>query len=292
MDLNLPKHPDARYFAKLFKRDSYRSFRLDVEAVIAGLATPFERGKAFEVWAEGFLVAVEGLDPRGLWRPEDDLLPRLERQRLGLPRADIGIDSVYLSETDGAYQFKFRIGRLNLTRDDLATFLALAYQCQFPNKIVVTNSERIDSLTHHAVTLIRGSRLDELSPEQLGQIADYLQARPVKKDNLLEPRQDQFEAVCEINHLLRQSSRAQEYGFCGTGKTLVQLWLMESRAPRTTLVLVPSLWLLSQIRNDWLEQRRTPFMYRCICSDEKIKREDGEITLDDCNFPVFTRPRI
>lgn len=283
----IPKHPGAGRYAYLFNQ--FRSFKEDVEALIARLPTPKERGLAFELWCEGYLVEIEGIDPANLWRPEDEMLPPLERQRLGLPREDIGIDSVYFSHTDDAYQFKFRIGRESLCRTDLATFLALAYQCKCHNKIVVTNSERIDPLTHKEVTLIRGSRLDELTPDQLKRIADYVNQEPVAKEDWKEPRQDQYEAICEINQILRTDAQTQCYSFCGTGKTLLQLWLMENRQPETTLVLVPSLLLLSQIRGDWLEEKRTEFLSRAVCSDWQVKRGgEPDISITDLNFPLLT----
>jgi predicted helicase len=67
-----------------------------------------------------------------------------------------------------------------------------------------------------------------------------------------QPRGDQIEALDRINAKLAFADRAQSIQFCGTGKSLVSLWLMESRAPDTTLVLVPTLALLSQIRSDWI----------------------------------------
>ena len=54
---------------------------------------------------------------------------------------------------------------------------------------------------------------------------------------------------------------------CGTGKTLVSLWVKERLDAKRTLVLVPSLGLLSQILNEWTAQSRVPFEVLCVCSD-------------------------
>jgi predicted helicase len=220
-------------------------------------------------------------------------VPIVERERLGLPRDDEGIDSVYLSLNDDAYQFKFRTGRPTLCFRDLATFGFLVYKCNFHKKIVVSNSERLEPRLRKSFTLIRGSRLDQLTPDQLKAIADYIKQKPVKKKPH-DPRWDQFEAICEINHILRTEARTQCIEACGTGKTLVGLWLMEDRQPKTTLVLVPTLALLSQTRTEWLDQKRNKFIHRCICSDfddGKQNGEDRDIPPEDCDFPISTRPK-
>ena len=41
---------------------------------------------------------------------------------------------------------------------------------------------------------------------------------------------------------------------------------------QTTLVVVPSLALLRQIRNEWAEQRKTVYDYLCVCSEADIDK--------------------
>ncbi len=76
---------------------------------------------------------------------------------------------------------------------------------------------------------------------------------------------------------------------CGTGKTLVSLWVKERLAAKRTLVLVPSLGLLSQIVNDWTSASRESFEVLCVCSDQTAgKQEEDEaiISVSDLSFPV------
>ena len=76
---------------------------------------------------------------------------------------------------------------------------------------------------------------------------------------------------------------------CGTGKTFVCLWVKERLKAKRTLVLVPSLGLLSQILNDWTFAAREQFDALCVCSDQTVNRreEDEAISLvSDLPFPV------
>ena len=78
---------------------------------------------------------------------------------------------------------------------------------------------------------------------------------------------------------------------CGTGKTFVSLWVKERLDAKRTLVLVPSLGLLSQILNDWTAAARLPFDALCVCSDQTAGRreeqEDEAISsVSDLAFPV------
>src|SRR5262249_33301381 len=85
------------------------------------------------------------------------------------------------------------------------------------------------------------------------------------------------------------SSRGQLVMACGTGKTFVCLWVKERLKAKRTLVLVPSLGLLSQILNEWTFAAREQFDALCVCSDQTVNRreEDEAISLvSDLPFPV------
>jgi superfamily II DNA or RNA helicase len=78
---------------------------------------------------------------------------------------------------------------------------------------------------------------------------------------------------------------------CGTGKTFVSLWVKERLDAKRSLVLVPSLGLLSQILSDWTLAARVPFDVLCVCSDQtagkREEEEDEAISLvSDLAFPV------
>ncbi len=84
---------------------------------------------------------------------------------------------------------------------------------------------------------------------------------------------------------------------CGTGKTLVALWAAEALKPKTVLVLVPSLALLSQTLPDWCKQSKwgNRFRYLCVCSDGSVdqsaKNDDYALNQSDLEFTVTTEAK-
>ncbi len=63
---------------------------------------------------------------------------------------------------------------------------------------------------------------------------------------------------------------------CGTGKTYVTLWVKEALNAQRTLVLVPSLGLLSQLLREWTHAASVPFELLCVCSDASVGGKAGD----------------
>ncbi|MCX6026465.1 MAG: DEAD/DEAH box helicase family protein, partial [Chloroflexi bacterium] len=88
---------------------------------------------------------------------------------------------------------------------------------------------------------------------------------------------------------LQTADRGQLIMACGTGKTYVTLWIKEQLAAQLTLVLVPSLGLLSQLLHEWTFAAATPLEVLCVCSDQTVgtKGNDEAIhSVADLAFPV------
>ena len=73
-----------------------------------------------------------------------------------------------------------------------------------------------------------------------------------------EPRPHQLEAIENVIAGFGTADRGQLVMACGSGKTFVALWVKERLKAKRTLVLVPSLNLLSQIINEWTFAARQP----------------------------------
>ena len=104
-----------------------------------------------------------------------------------------------------------------------------------------------------------------------------------------EPRPHQIEAIDNVISGFRTADRGQLVMACGTGKTFICLWVKERLKAKRTLVLVPSLGLLSQILNEWTFAAREQFDALCVCSDQTVNRreEDEAISLvSELPFPV------
>ena len=55
---------------------------------------------------------------------------------------------------------------------------------------------------------------------------------------------------------------------CGTGKTLTGQRISERLDSKNTLVLLPSLLLLSKTVADWVSEKEADFIYLPVCSDK------------------------
>src|SRR3990167_63612 len=76
---------------------------------------------------------------------------------------------------------------------------------------------------------------------------------------------------------LRESFQLADRGklimACGTGKTFTTLWIKEHISAQSTLVLLPSLGLLSQTLREWTFAAKDSFSLLCVCSDKTVGKK-------------------
>ena len=78
---------------------------------------------------------------------------------------------------------------------------------------------------------------------------------------------------------------------CGTGKTLIALWVAERLHCQRTLVLMPSLSLLAQTMREWTAHASKPFDILPVCSDETVRGGDHLVSYtSELGLPVTTDP--
>ena len=287
-------HPRA---AGLIAAGLYRdlsSFR-ELEARIAALPEEIVRGDAFETFVEGYLRTMPVFQCADLWLVGQ--VPLDVRRALNLPADAKGIDGVFRTKSGGyiPYQVKSRIGRGKLGVADVATFLGLTERAS--DRLLVSNANRCatDVENRDGLRFLCGSDFDELSLEDLSAIAACLEDRPAERSRAV-PREDQAKALACIGDALQTHARATVVMPCGTGKTLVQLWAAERLSPRTVLVLLPSLALLSQTLGEWCHHTAWAgrYEYLCVCSDPTVSAAQDAIAIrsTDVPFHVDTDPAV
>ena len=257
------------------------------------MPTKKDRGDAFEVFAEAYLATQKLVSAEEVW-PADQV-PIAVLQTCRLPIKDMGADGVYktLAGQYNAYQSKFRTGRPALGWEELSTFMGLTDQVG--ERVLFTNCDDLSSVMddRSGFFCIRGTDLEGLTKDELSAIADWLQGAaftPKRK----EPKPHQTEALEAILAALEKHDRVTAVMACGTGKTLVSLWLAERRKAKRILVLVPSLMLIRQTLHAWLKEtswERPRFI--AVCSDPTVvKSKGGEdaviVHQQDVDFPVTT----
>jgi predicted helicase len=270
--------------------DGLESFG-DLETRLAALPTQQDRGDAFEVFAEAYLATQKLVGAEEVW--PTDQTPIAVLQACSLPVNDLGADGVYKTWAGqhNAYQVKFRTGRPALTWQELSTFMGLTDQVG--ERVLFTNCDDLPTVmeARSGFFCIRGNDLDRLTRDDLKAIAEWLRNAaftPQRK----EPLPHQEEALEAILGGLKDQDRITTVMACGTGKTLVSLWVAERGKAQRVLVLVPSLALIRQTLHEWLKEtswERPRFI--AVCSDPTVAQgaEDALIVHQrDLDFPVTT----
>ena len=175
----------------------------------------------------------------------------------------------------------------------MSTFMGLTDQAE--HRVLLTNSDDLPELMNErrGFSCTRGTDLDELTEGELEAIDSWLRGSFVRPQPL-DPLSHQAEALDAILKGLEDHDRVTSVMACGTGKTLTALWLAERLDAQRILVLVPSLWLISQALHEWLKQtswERPKF--RVVCSDPTVTKEAKDeivVRQSELDFPVNTNP--
>jgi len=297
------RHPKATFYVQRQLFSGLTSFA-ELEQKIAALPDEQSRGAAFEVFAEAYLATQRKHDAAQVWPHGSVPLDILKN--LGLTQQDQGVDGVLqtLLGQFNAYQVKFRTGRPALTWRELSTFIGLADSPHIHSRVLLTNCDELPAVLNEkqGFFCIRGADLDRLEAGDFrameAWLADAAYIAPKKS-----PQPHQTEALDALLPALQTHDRVSAIMACGTGKTLLALWIAENVAQASSpagssgvpvariLVLLPSLALLRQTLHEWLRETRLPSLaYLCVCSDPTVKEGIDTLTTQqsDLDFQVST----
>jgi superfamily II DNA or RNA helicase len=252
-------------------------------------ATRSAAGFAFEPAVKWFLET----DPRYSSRLKKIWLWKDWPKRWG---PDTGIDLI-AEDVDGkiwaiqSKQYDPKGGLLSKTHID--SFLADSINELIDCRLLVTTSQ---GLGRNATQTV--ARQNRVCPINVLSYADLVSAPvewpsdPVnlkggKPRQASKPRPHQRKALKDLDGL---ADRGQLIMACGTGKTLTALWASERLNSQRTLVLLPSLTLLSQTVTEWTANQSREFAYLPVCSDETVSRGSDAAMMftSDLQFPVTT----
>jgi len=284
-------HPKAAFFLRQNLFSGVEKFT-EIEERISALLDEKSRGDAFEVFAEAYLATQRKYDSANVWPLS--AVPSETLQLLALRSHDCGVDGIFktLLGHFSAYQVKFRSNRPSLTWRELSTFMGLADSQQIRSRVLITNCDDLPSILNdrQGFFCIRGSDLDRLEAQDFRAIEAWLadtEFVAAKK----QPRPHQSRALDSLIPAFEKQDRVTAIMACGTGKTLVALWVAEKLQARRILVLLPSLALLRQVLHEWLRESSLPdIAYLCVCSDPTVKDGVDSISTlqSDLDFEVST----
>jgi superfamily II DNA or RNA helicase len=247
------------------------------------------RGKQFERvtkwWLENDPVHSRQIEKVWLW----DEWPEY-------PGRDIGIDLVarLLDGSLMAVQAKCVNEGRAIPKSELDSFVSAASSSTFKHKMLVATTDGLSAnaqrmLADQHVVRVMLSDL-EASVDVWPNSIDHLDQHPVQPK--ATPRPHQQQAISDVATGMSDHDRGQLIMACGTGKTLTALWITEQLKPAVTLVLVPSLNLLSQTLSEWSKNTTSDWSYLCVCSDDTVNKSDDQpiSTVDELPFEVTTNP--
>ena len=291
------KHKSAQWFLKQGFFEGIKSFK-EFEARTGKLADTVEMGDALEILVEALLHQDKVLNAKDVWVVGS--IPSNIRKALNLPNDSKGIDGVYEDQAGNyiPYQVKYRTDMDTLPYGEISPFLGITEK-SLQDRMIFTNARKlsVDVANRTGVRSFRADKFHELTEADFKDIYAWLTDKKAEPKNRYTPLTHQREAIEKITAGLKEADRTTAVMACGTGKTLVALWAAEAQDPKTVLVLVPSLALLSQTLPDWCKQTTwgNRFRYLCVCSDASVDREakqDGyTYKQEDLEFPVTTEPK-
>ena len=188
-----------------------------------------------------------------------DEIPTDLRQKLKLSSVEHGIDLLIVDHDEQiiAVQCKFKNDetlKLNWNADKLGNFFGFArnanLHCIFSNSSDITQVAQ--SLTEN-FKFFSYSHLQNISAATFEKMRTALIGEPIKEIKKPTPHDYQQDAIDAVVNHFKENERGQLILPCGAGKTFTSLWIKEKLQATNTLVLVPSLALLRQIKSNWNE---------------------------------------
>ncbi len=287
----MPHHPKAALHFKNGLFDGLNAFH-ELENRLSKIGIEKEKGDAFEVFAEAYLATQRRHEASDVWPLGTAPLPLLEKA--GITSNDLGIDGLYVTPVGelNAYQVKYRANRPALTWRELSTFIGLADSPNIRNRVLITNCEEFPDLLNQRTNFfcIKGADFDRLDAEAFQEIAEWIKGSSFHKKRK-EPREHQKEAIGKILGEFAIAERTTAVMACGTGKTLVGLWVMEALRPAKAIILMPSLALIRQTLHEWLRETNIKqFSFLCVCSDQSVSEGIDSLVINqsDLDFEVTT----
>ncbi len=251
------------------------------------------KGDIFEIFCEAYLTVNKEYQTKKVYPQK--ATPFAIRKKLNLPTRDDGWDGVY-ETIDGSYatyQAKFRTKDEKLLwqgDNGLSSTIAKGQRADIIHLITTVNKIPSSFTNSDKVLQTLGNSLENIDKRYFLKIENWLKNKKFTKEGIHYPEPYQKEALHKIKEELKTNNRATVIMACGAGKTDIGVWEYLRRKPKLSLVLVPSIALIKQIRADWLSQIQENVMTFQICSSkDTTKREDAIIIKEkDLDFKIST----
>ena len=247
---------------------------------------PQGKGKKFEVFCKWFLQH----DPQ--WSRVVDEVWHFEEYPDQWQTTDLGTDLVFKDKQGEiwAVQAKCFDEKYSTKKDDMNTFLADSGRKQVSRRLWLHTTNKIDAKAlqtskdqEKPVVFFNLDDFREAEIDYPDSFGDLFKAKVKAKPT---PDKHQEIAIKDVVEGFSKADRGQLIMACGTGKTFTTLWIKEALGANSTLVLLPSLGLLSQTLHEWAWAGNTGFDILNVCSDKSVGRDPEDLKTADAPFRV------
>ena len=245
-----------------------------------------EAGKKFEVFCKWFLEN----DPE--WSKSINNIWLWDEYPNKWQSQDLGTDLVF-HDKDGlvwAVQAKCYSEHRSTTKKDMNTFLADTGRSEVDKRLWLQTTNKIEAKAEKTckgqdkpVTFFN---LNNFRDAQIDYPTSFSELYKAKVKIKPKPEPHQIEAIKDVSSKLKTVDRGQLIMACGTGKTFTTMWIKEELKAHSTLVLLPSLSLLSQTMREWAWASNTDFEILNVCSDKSVGKKTEDMKPEDAPFRV------
>ncbi|MBC6415698.1 MAG: DEAD/DEAH box helicase family protein [Bdellovibrionales bacterium] len=217
----------------------------------------------------------------------------LWNQYPGRQGRDLGVDLVakkYNGEKV-AIQCKFYSTESTLTKTNIDSFLNELGKKEFSSGILVSTT---DHWSDHAKEALKGRTKkcirigkNDLLDSSISNWWEFYKTAKVGQPAKKKLRPHQIKALKDVIQGFKKSDRGKLIMPCGTGKTFTALRIAEELSGNNsmTLILMPSLALVSQTYREFIQNTKKGLNAFIVCSDKKAGTDEEDISFAD--LPVL-----
>ncbi len=260
------------------------------------------QGDVFERLTQAYLLTFPQYKSvlKSVWISHE-VPPRI-LDKLNLPRKDFGIDLIAQTKDNKFWsiQSKYRSNQEKaLTYDELSTFTTLSFVTAKNISLAVVahttskpvrNRKYLKNLTE--IGLETWLNLTDQDWERIQSLCANKQIKLKKRNSRSHQKPAIKKAVTHFK--VKKNTRGKLIMPCGTGKSLAAFWIAEALDAKKIILAVPSLHLIKQTLNDWVQEYLALGVnpeWMCVCSDKSagdVELDHFDIDLQDLGIPVTT----
>jgi superfamily II DNA or RNA helicase len=251
-------------------------------------SNPAKRGRQFELFVCWFLKN----DPQWATQVAEVWMWDDYPDRWGV---DCGIDIIFKHRNGEtwAVQAKCYSVDYDVTKQDIDKFLSESNRKCIDKRLLIATTDRIGANARQVCEAQEKPVVCHLLSNFEAAFVEYPQSitdlHRIKAKDKPQPRPHQVDAIKAVVRSFQDTDRGQLIMACGTGKTFTTLWIKEGLLSTSTLVLLPSLGLLSQTLHEWTAAATDRFEVLCVCSDQSVGKSENDEAVNsvfDLAFPV------